>query len=174
KLKYKNVQHEIKIKKEQKDILLKRREHLTQALGMTKVISPIDGVIIGKIQDKLGTVIKKGEAICQIVDVSSFLLEYQMEEKKARHAKLNQEVYIRFYAFPEKNYQGALKAIRPLFQSQIRRVVKMENVTKVYISLRESINPKLKPGMSAYINMHIGKTCLFKVICNNLKYLFLL
>ncbi|HRZ67445.1 MAG TPA: efflux RND transporter periplasmic adaptor subunit, partial [Candidatus Omnitrophota bacterium] len=114
-LKYNNARHELEINKQEADILVKRREYLLKSIEMTRVKSPMSGVVVGKLKDKSASVVEKGEEICQIVDNSKFMLEFPIEEKKIQYAKIGLPASIRFYAFPEKMYKGELKEIRPIF-----------------------------------------------------------
>jgi len=169
-LKYNNIQLEIEIKTKELEMLKKRREFLNKSLEMTKVTSPIDGVVIGEIEDKIGTFMEKGDMLCQIVDTRKFLLEFPVDERKIRYANIGQPVTIRFYAYPQKIYKGVLKNIKPIFWEKSKRVIVKENVINVYIDFDPG-ELELKTGMSAYVRVHAGKTTLIKKIIDKVNYI---
>ncbi|MCK9554870.1 efflux RND transporter periplasmic adaptor subunit [bacterium] len=171
-LKYNNARHELEIKKQELEIVLKRRGYLQKCIEMTKVKSPIAGIVIGKLSDKLFTVAEKGERICQVADTTKFILEFPVHEKRIRYAGVGQPVSVKFYAFPNKVFQGELTEIRPIFWEKEKKLIITENVINVYIDFKEQVPYELKTGMSAFVNIHAGKTCFFGLIREKITYLF--
>lgn len=171
-LKYNNARHELEIKKQELEIVLKRREYLQKCIELTKIKSPISGVVIGKLNDKMFTVAEKGERICQIADTTKFILEFPVHEKRIRYASVGQPVSVKFYAFPDRAFQGKLTEIRPIFWEKEKKLIITENVINVYIDFQEEIPYELKTGMSAFVNIHTGKTCFFGLIREKVTYLF--
>jgi multidrug resistance efflux pump len=170
-LKYNNARHELEINKQEFDILLKRREYLLKCVEMTRVKSPMSGIVVGKLKDKSASVVEKGERICQVVDNSKFLLEFPIEEKKIQYAKIGLPAAIRFYAFPEKIYKGELREIRPIFWEKEDRLIVKENVINVLIDFKEEVPKDLRTGMSAFVSINTGKTCFWKTIKDKLIYM---
>ena len=169
-LKYRNIQLALKIKTKELEALKKRREYLDKSLQMTKLRSSINGVVIGEMEDSIGTFMEKGDTVCQVVDTSKFLLEFPVDEKKIRYANIGQPVTIRFYAYPHKIYKGVLKDIKPIFWEKSKRIIVKENVINVYIDF-ESTNLDLKTGMSAFVKVHTGRTTLIKKIIDKVNYI---
>ncbi len=170
-LKYNNARHELEINKQEADILLKRREYLLKSIEMTRVKSPMSGVVVGKLKDKSAAVVEKGEEICQIVDNSKFLLEFPIEEKKIQYAKIGLPAAIRFYAFPERIYKGELKEIRPIFWEKEDKLIVKENVINVLIDFKGEVPKGLRTGMSAFVNINTGKTCFWKMLKDKIVYM---
>ncbi len=170
-LKYNNARHELEISKQETGMLLKRREYLLKSVEMTRVKSPMDGVVVGRLKDKSASVVEKGEEICQIVDNSKFILEFPIEEKKIQYAKIGLPAVIRFYAFPERTYGGELKEIRPIFWEKEDRLIVKENVINVIIEFKGDVPKGLRTGMSAFVNINTGKTCFWKMIRDKIIYM---
>ena len=170
-LKYNNACHELEIKKQEKDILLKRRDYLQKSIDMTMIKSPMNGIVVGKLKEKSASVVERGQTLCQIVDNSKFLLEFPIEEKNIQFAKIGLPAVIRFYAFPDKVSKGTLREIRPIFWEKDEKLIVKENVINVLIDIKSEVPSELKTGMSAYVTINTGKTCFWKVIKDKLTYL---
>ena len=147
--------------------LAEARAALTAAelkLDHTRVTSPIDGVVAKKVAN-LGEVIKPGQTIAVIVDLTKVWVEANLEETKVQHVRLGQEVDLKVDAYPRTRFTGKVVNIGAAATSEFALIPENRsagNFTKVTqrIPIKiEVMNPahQLRPGMMVVVGIDIRR-----------------
>ena len=147
--------------------LAEARAALTAAelkLDHTRVTSPIDGVVAKKVAN-LGEVIKPGQTIAVIVDLTKVWVEANLEETKVQHVHLGQEVDLKVDAYPRTRFTGKVVNIGAAAASEFALIPENRsagNFTKVTqrIPIKiEVMNPahQLRPGMMVVVGIDIRR-----------------
>jgi len=83
-----------------------------QELNRTRILAPVDGVIITpKIEERVGFLLKKGEQFCELADMSNPRAEVELTEGDLQYAKLGQSVWLKMNAFPTKKFDGTVSLL---------------------------------------------------------------
>ena len=133
-------------------------------LDHTTVTSPIDGVVAKKISH-IGEVIKSGQPIAVIIDLSNIWVEANLEETQVEHVRLGQSVDIEVDAYPNTKFTGKVVNIGAATASQFALIPENRsagNFTKVTqrIPIKiEVIDPaeQLRPGMMVVVGIDTWK-----------------
>jgi len=133
-------------------------------LDHTRVTSPIDGVVAKKVAN-LGEVIKAGQTIAVIVDLTKVWVEANLEETKVQHVHLGQEVDLKVDAYPATRFTGKVVNIGAAAASEFALIPENRsagNFTKVTqrIPIKiEVMNPahQLRPGMMVVVGIDIRR-----------------
>lgn len=132
--------------------LNKSRANLEQAttnLNYTKIVSPVDGVVISRSVDVGQTVVSSFQAPSLFViaqDLSEMQIDAEVDEASISQIKDNQAVEFNVAAFPTETFKGKVSQIR------INPVTE-QNVVNYDVMIKVA-NPKfqLLPGMTATVN----------------------
>ena len=147
--------------------LAEARAALTAAelkLDHTRVTSPIDGVVAKKVAN-LGEVIKPGQTIAVIVDLTKVWVEANLEETKVQHVHLGQEVDLKVDAYPGTRFTGKVVNIGAAATSEFALIPENRsagNFTKVTqrIPIKIEVTTpayQLRPGMMVVVGIDIRR-----------------
>ena len=125
-----------------------------KALESGTIKSPARGVILGKLEGKRGTVVQKGDEICQIADPEDIVLELPVDETEVRKICLGDQVTIKFLSNGEP-VSGSVVKIDSLAGEKATAASNRENVINVQIKPRRISFP-IKFGMTARVKIHCG------------------
>ena len=133
-------------------------------LDHTGVTSPIDGVVAKKVAN-LGEVIKPGQTIAVIVDLTKVWVEANLEETKVQHVHLGQEVDLKVDAYPRTRFTGKVVNIGAAAASEFALIPENRsagNFTKVTqrIPIKIEVTTpayQLRPGMMVVVGIDIRR-----------------
>jgi len=155
-LEYTHAQQEYDIYQDELENLRSKLNSVQHALYQMEVDAPITGIILTKIENKLGTFARKGDELCQIANMDGFLLELPINERVIDNVSVGQEATVRFSAFPQLPIHAEVVEIQHTAWEKLKKVLVKENVLNVYIRLTDEQLPPVKPGMTAYVKIHSG------------------
>lgn len=151
--------------------LARSRAQLEQAgtnLNYTRIVSPVDGVVVARNVDVGQTVVSSFQAPSLFViaqDLREMQIEAQVDESSISKVKDGQAVEFNVAAFPTETFKGVVKQIRinPVTSQNVVNYDVMVNVA----------NPKIQllPGMTATLNFIIArKTGVLQIPNQALRY----
>ena len=105
----------------------------------TRIVSPIDGVIVDLPYYTQGTQIPTGSSIVKIMDYKTMYMEVQLPEKYISTIKPGQPVNLTNYTLPDDTVAGRVTQLSPAIDPDTRTF-------KGYISINNS-DYLLRPGM---------------------------
>jgi GAF domain-containing protein len=111
-------------------------------LGRTKLLSPVDGVIITpRIEEKVGHLIRKGEEFCEVANIQRVRAQVAVEEGDISYLKNGQPIGLKMNSYPTIRFGGVVKHLG----AELRGT----ELHKYYIVEAEIENPQelLKSGM---------------------------
>lgn len=115
----------------------------------TKIKAPIDGDIAQKMVD-IGDTISPGTPIAKIVDIGKLRVLVGISSQEIPKVKRGQEVEIHIDAYPNLSFKGKVSFIGP--QADLAsRTFPLE------VTVKNTSDKKLKPGMIARANILVGK-----------------
>lgn len=78
-----------------------------QQLDMTHILAPVDGVLITPhVEEKIGSLLKKGDAFCELADMRETRAEVSLVETDIGYLRVGQEVALKMNAYPTKKFYG--------------------------------------------------------------------
>jgi HlyD family secretion protein len=101
-----------------------------------------------------GDTVPTGMAIAEIPDLSKMRVEVRLDEVDRGKVKLGQAVKIRVDAIPDREFDAVLDWISPIATLQFRGSRDADKQFPAYGTLA-SVDPRLRPGMSASIDIII-------------------
>jgi membrane fusion protein, multidrug efflux system len=114
-------------------------ENARLQLDKTRIIAPIDGVIVDLLYYTQGTQIEAGLTIVKIMDYQNMYMEVQLPEKYIADIKTGQTVKLTNYTLPEDTIVGSITQLSPAINADTRTF-------KGNISINNP-NYLLRPGM---------------------------
>jgi len=114
-------------------------ENAQLQLDKTRILSPIDGVIVDLLYYTQGTQIEAGLTIVKIMDYQNMYMEVQLPEKYIADIKPGQTVNLTNYTLPEDTIVGSITQLSPAINADTRTF-------KGNISINNP-NYLLRPGM---------------------------
>ena len=126
------------------------------SLKNLKIHAPISGIVLTKIENKLGTFVRKGDEICQIGNMNNYLLELPINEKYIDRVTVGHNATIRFSAFSHMPVDGTVVKVQHTAWEKLKKVLVKEQVINVYIQPNDLSSP-VKPGMTAHVKVHSGR-----------------
>ena len=108
-------------------------------LQKTRVVAPIDGVIVDLPYYTQGTEIATGLTIAKIMDYKTMYMDVQLPEKYITVIKPGQKVKLTNYTIPEDTITGVITQLSPAINSDTRTFKGTVNI--------ENNNYLLRPGM---------------------------
>src|SRR5262245_34143010 len=111
-------------------------------LGRTKLISPVDGMIITpRIEEKVGHLIRKGEEFCEVANIRKVRAQVAVEEGDISYLKNDQKIGLKMNSYPTIRFDGVVKHLG----AELRGT----EPHKYYVVEAEIENPQelLKSGM---------------------------
>jgi hypothetical protein len=101
-----------------------------------------------------GDTVPTGMAIAEIPDLSKMRVEVRLDEVDRGKVKLGQAIKIRVDAIPDREFDAILDWISPIATLQFRGSRDADKQFPAYGTLA-SVDPRLRPGMSASIDIII-------------------
>jgi HlyD family secretion protein len=101
-----------------------------------------------------GDTVPTGMAIAEIPDLSKMRVEVRLDEVDRGKVKLGQPVKVRVDAIPDREFDAVLDWISPIATLQFRGSRDADKQFPAYGTLA-SVDPRLRPGMSASIDIII-------------------
>ena len=138
------------------------QNHLKEKLRLTRIVSPITGVVTTpKLKEKLGQHVKEGDLIAEVYDLNTVTAEISVPEKEIGDVRVGQEVLLKVRAYPEKNFHGKVVSIAPAVTQEENRL--FEKTIRVTTQLK---NPGLllKPDMTGNAKIYAGERRLFDIM----------
>jgi len=78
-------------------------------LDYTRLTAPVDGILITpKIEEKVGSFLKKGEQFCELADMRSTRAEVNIQESDIGYLKVGQKIRLKMNAYPTKQFYGKI------------------------------------------------------------------
>jgi len=114
-------------------------ENAQLQLDKTRIVAPIDGVIVDLLYYTQGTQIEAGLTIVKIMDYQNMYMEVQLPEKYIADIKPGQTVKLTNYTLPEDTIVGSITQLSPAINADTRTF-------KGSISINNP-NYLLRPGM---------------------------
>jgi HlyD family secretion protein len=152
---------------ESKDKAVRDLERAKSYLSKMVIRSPLDGIInilpnfrsggsFGRMPPpfKEGDRAWTGAAIAEIPDLSSMRVELKLDEVDRGKIKLGQSLRIRVDAIPDKEFSADIDWISPIASLIFKGFGASEKVFPTYATLK-SLDPRLRPGMSASVEIII-------------------
>ncbi len=159
KLDYTQALQEYQINQDEMQTLRSKINYLQEAIKNLRIIAPISGIVLTKIENKLGTFVRKGDEICQIGSMENFLMELPINEKYIDRIAIGEDATIRFSAFAHKPVRGKVIKVQHTAWEKLKKVLVKERVINVYIK-PQHVSMPVKPGMTANIKIHSGRIYL--------------
>ena len=110
----------------------------------TKILAPIKGIVSSRIVER-GQMIRANDAVCTITDLDNLLARIYIPETEMQRIQLGQSARIEAESMPGKIFQGKVKLISPVINSQT-------GTGKVTVEIHDS-SRQLKPGM--FVNTYL-------------------
>jgi membrane fusion protein, multidrug efflux system len=125
----------------------------------TKIVAPIDGVIVELPYHTQGTVVDAGLQMVKIMDYQTMFLEVRLPEKNISEIKINQEVRLTNYTIPDDTIKGKITQMSPAIDPATR--------TFQSIIMADNKNLLLRPGMFVKADIVTEKKDSVVVISKN-------
>lgn len=114
-------------------------ENARLQLEKTKIVAPIDGVIVELPYHTQGTVIDAGLQMVKVMDYQTMFLEVRLPEKNISELKIGQEVRLTNYTIPDDTIRGSITQMSPAIDPTTR--------TFQSIIIANNSDLLLRPGM---------------------------
>jgi RND family efflux transporter MFP subunit len=122
-----------------------------QQLNLTRIVAPVDGIVITpRIEDRVGSLLKKGEQFCELANMRTTRGLIDVEEGDISYLQLGQEIRLKMNAYPTRKFYGKVT----LLGAQIIP----NNETHTYRIEAQIENPDLllKSGMVGKAKVEVG------------------
>lgn len=117
-------------------------------LSKTKIYSSLSGVVKDK-KVSAGNYVRNGTQLFTIIQINPVKLDFTINEKDLEKIRKGQDVLLKVYAFPDKEFKGKLNIIYPSVDERTR-TLKVE-------ALVPNDGQLLKPGFFAKVMLYTGK-----------------
>ncbi|MCI0445892.1 GAF domain-containing protein [bacterium] len=78
-------------------------------LARTKLLSPVDGVIITpRIEEKIGHLVRKGEEFCEVADIRKVKAQVAVDESEISYLKNGQKISLKMNSYPTTKFYGTV------------------------------------------------------------------
>lgn len=127
------------------------RELAEQQLSYTKLISPINGVILSSYKEA-GELVDAGMPVFVIGDTSKLWLRAYLPETRSSDIKLGQKMYIKVDSMPDKKFEGRVSFISDKAEFAPKQIQTAEERVKLVYKVKIEVTDKeglLKPGIPA-------------------------
>ena len=92
-----------------------QRSHEREQIQLTKVFSPISGVITTpKLKERIGQLVPKGELIATVHELKTVTAEIVSPENEIADVKVGQKVTLKARAYPWERFEGKVTSIAPI------------------------------------------------------------
>ncbi len=129
---------------------------LTYRKSLAEIKPQLSGVITAaEIENRVGTVITRGQTLFEVADTSSLDIEVFVSDKRILDLATGQDGQISLAAQPGRSLPIKVQSIHPLAEVQSDR-----SVFRVDASLTENSDPDLRPGMEGVARITTGTSTL--------------
>ena len=118
-----------------------------QKLSKTKIYSALSGVVKEK-KVSAGNYVKNGTQLFTIIQTNPVKLDFTVSEKDLEKIRKRQDVLLKIYAFPDREFSGKISIVYPSIDERTR-TVRVE-------ALVPNGEGFLKPGFFAKVMLYIG------------------
>lgn len=120
-------------------------------LKNTNLLAPVDGIILTpRIEEKIGSLLKKGEEFCEMADMRKARALIDIEEGDTGYLKAGQQVRLKLNAFPTQKFYGTVTRLgAELTQRESSRYFRIE-------AQIQAAEPLLKSGMVGKAKVDAG------------------
>lgn len=136
-----------------------RREGLREKIEQGKILAPFSGRIISDTTVKEATFVKAGDFLFTLAGEDSSV-EVLLKENDYARIEVGARARIKFYAFPERTYEGRVVGFKhfaePLLKSGVTR-----HAVKALVRL-DSFPPRIQNGMSAKVTLEAKQESLLR------------
>jgi len=139
-------QHQIEL-----DQVMREISYNQGLVDLTQIVSPVSGILITpKVEEKVGSLLKRGEQFCEVADMGTPRVEIDIPETDLGHVKIGQKVRVKMNAYPTKAFFGTVNLLGAQVTSQSpERYYRVE--AKV-----ENPDLLLKSGMVGEAKVEVG------------------
>ena len=143
----------------QLDQTLREIKYYQNQLNHTRILAPVDGVLITpKIEEKIGSLLKKGEEFCMLADMSPARAELAIDEGDISYLSEGQRIRLKMNAYPTKRFFGEVNLLgAQLVSHQDTRFYRIEAHV-------ENPDLLLKSGMVGKAKVEVGPHSIGYVI----------
>ena len=137
---------EARLARHEIEMLVARRDLLSQRVEQLTLLSPVDGIVIaGDWKNSNGMPLETGQSMFEIAPLEKLSVDVFLPEDDVPYAAVGQDVWLKFDAYPFESFSASLKRIHPASEIQ--------NNQNVFVATVELDNPdgKLRPGMKGYV-----------------------
>jgi multidrug resistance efflux pump len=127
-------------------------ELVQQHLQRTKLLAPIDGVVIkGDLSQTLGAPVQKGDALLTVAPAQQYRLVVEVDERDVAHIRPGQAGQLALASLPAQPLRLVVERVTPV--SVVREG---RNVFEVQARL-EATSVELRPGLQGVTRVHAGE-----------------
>ncbi len=162
------AQADLKARENTLELQSGKLEETRLQLQLAKIFAPQDGLVVyAPVSSSLGQPIEEGAVVRQkqplikLPDVSKMMVEIKIHESHVRQVKPGQPAFVTIDSMPDKQFNGVVKKIAPLPDSNSRYYSPNLKVYAAEVLIDEAL-ADFKPGVSA--RAEIVVTNLHKVL----------
>lgn len=162
------AQADLKARQNTLELQSGKLEETKMQLQLAKIFAPQDGLVVyAPVSSSLGQPIEEGAVVRQkqplikLPDVSKMMVEIKIHESHVRQVKPGQPAFVTIDSMPDKQFNGVVKKIAPLPDSNSRYYSPNLKVYAAEVLIDEAL-ADFKPGVSA--RAEIVVTNLHKVL----------
>ena len=139
--------------------LQQQLNHAEQQQQSTNLFMPFDGYLVDSyLNQKIGSYLNVGDTFAQVQDDSNLLVEIEIPEYDAGEIPVGATAQVKLVSYPQKPIVGNVVAIEPTSSEELYGIV-----FKVLVEVEDS-GLNLRPGMSGYGKVYLGKKPLFALL----------
>lgn len=123
-------------------------------LGYTKIVSPVDGVIISKnveVGETVASSFQTPELFSVAQDLTQMQIETNVSEADIGNVSVGQEADYTLYGYPDETFKGQVNQVR------LSSTTTSNVVTYTVVIAVDNEDLKLKPGMTANVSIIVQK-----------------
>jgi RND family efflux transporter MFP subunit len=143
------------------DIFKVRLDALELQKEFTRIVSPQDGVIMTRqdlLMASLGASVQRGQAICEIADLSRLAVEVNVSERDVSLVKVGQRVNYSLSGAPGRTFSADIDRVSPMTQQVFGKNV---FIAEARIASPEAV---MRPGITGSAGIPVGKRPLVYVV----------
>jgi len=121
----------------------------------TELVMPFDGYLVDSyLNQKMGSYLNLGDDFATVQEDSKLIVEMELPEYDAGEINLGATAKVKLLAYPHKSVLGTVISVEPATREEV-----YGRVVNVLIEL-EDTGMNLKPGMSGYGKIDVGKKAI--------------
>lgn len=130
-----------------------------QELGKTRIVAPVDGVVLTpRLEQKVGSLLQRGDVLCRIADMAVVAVEVQVPETEVAEIEKGQRIRLKIDSFPTRTFIGRVEIVG-------QRVI--EEGSDRFLIVRGQVEGgvlPLKTGMLGRAKIEVGKRSIGYVL----------